>query len=442
MVNLSLRGIQFLFALAVNFILVQFVADDEAEAIAVTLIMIALNIQVLFGSIGTYILNRINSSRKGMSTIDPQPFLYLIFILSILAFIYFIFTEENWYFSILLVALAQGNFQLLNSIYGVRVSIQRSLVLANIVYLIFLLFILIFALLSTLTAKIWLSSFALANILGTYSVITAVFKSKKLDIYLAKDFIFQKSIYVHGTGHVILTMISWFCFLYIRTLFAESETLNYVDFLKVGILISLLIGAAELLFNTVFLTKVLRNPDNIPGFIRYSDSLCLMLVSMNILLIAAFPFLGKYYFEVDTTTLRTAFGILLCVENTKIIFNIVINNSARQFEYSKTIIASLVLVLTTSLISIFNETFYIGIILFAMTIITSSIVLKQGSLSLHGVLSFISLNVFILSYFQILSDPSYMGVLIILGILNVGFAIKIFYNVKAPDLVREFIKYD
>jgi hypothetical protein len=442
MVNLSLRGMQFLFAIIINFILVQLVPDEEAEAIAVTLIMIALNIQIIFGVIGTYILNRINSRRKEMSIVDPEPFLYLVFLLSIIMLMYFILTEQNWFSSVISVALAQGNFQLINSYYGVKKSIRKSLILGNAVYFIFLLLLLVSAIASTLTAKIWLSTFALANVFGAYLIIKELFKTTRISLQLAKKFIVQRSVYIHGTGHMILSVIGWFCFLYIRTFFSESNTVEYVDFLKVGIFISLLVGASELLFNTIFLTKVLRNPDDASGFVRYADALCLMLIGVNIMMIVTFPILSNYYFSISKASLATAFGILLCIENTKVIFNIVINNSARKFEYRKIISVSFILVLTTSLLSLTNQLLYIGIVLVLISIITGTIVFKQGSLSMSGIFTFTLLNIFVLSYFQIFINELSMAILIVLGVLIIGFTIKILQKVNASDLIREFLKYD
>jgi len=441
--NILLRLLQFVLAFATNTILLYFVSNEEAVPLLEILIYVSLAIQITFGTIGTYVQNRINSQVHGKSIEKPELLiLHLLLAVIFLLFITF-FLNENIIMLIVLLTFAQGGFNFSNSYLGISKSIKKSLMNTVYVYIIFFCFLLSTILLNTtLTAYTWILYFTVANLIVLSIVIL------QLDITLGEKFdkskylIFDKNLYVHASGHLTATFVGWFIFLYSRTFFSSYNEDFYPEFLKVAVVYSMIVGATELLYNTIFLTKVYRNPDDDAAYTKYSDGLAFVLVLCSFFILLISGMMTQYYFPPDFEYLIEVFRLLSLLETLRLVFNIWINNCARKASYAELIKIGLICMLLVSLLN-GVKTIQVGIILIScVQVIIVYCLIKEKVLSLLGGLTYVLSTAAIVVLYGI--DKIWNDMFIVVLIISIPsvLILKLAKKLNVVSMVKEFIHYD
>ena len=442
MVNVLLRSIQLILALGINYILLHFVVSVDATIIAETLIYSTFFIQVIFGVLGTYILNRLRNSNEEMIMHNPESFYVFVVILGFISVFFCLILPKNSIFLIAAIVSCQGGFQLINSHFSVKKSIKISLLFALFVYVLFFTYLLMASSNMSINSTFWCLGWATANLIPAIVILYKYDTFRDYKFAESIQFFQQKNLVVHSLGHLSAITVAWYAFLHTRTFYEAFNAMNYSELLQVGIFISLLVGAIEVFFNTVFLTKVFRSPNNSLEFKQYLDNFCFLLFISNLFLLLLYFPLSRYYFPSDFLNIPLVFSILLATENLKLYFNLAINNAARCFDYKFVLKSSVPLVFLFSLLIFSSNASQALLLISATTGVLLLIGIIEDFLSIPAaiLLALCNLNAIVI-FFLNDSNIFFVGS-IIYFFSSVLISAHFFSKFNIRHAIKEFLHYD
>ena len=211
--------------------LVRYVGNDQAVILAETLIFASLLIQVFFGTIGTYVQNRINSDKEDMKIASPDFFILLTFIAALLMTLISTQLEEVATFSIIILTITQGGFNFVNSYVGITKSIRISLLNNLFVYIIFICGLgatLFFK--NNLTAWTWIFIFNLSNLLGMLFAILQINMKRSVLKDVKRLILFEKKLYQHALGTSFVFSFLGMCFFIQEPFTKNTKSFHMANF--------------------------------------------------------------------------------------------------------------------------------------------------------------------------------------------------------------------
>lgn len=377
-----------------------------------------------------------------MTLKNPESFYVFVLVLGFILLLTSIFFPTSRILLISSIVICQGIFQLINSQFGIHHSIQKSLFFALSVYVLFVTYLLLGNSANKIGATFWCLGWAAANIIPAVSIMYKCESFKQFTFADTISFFRQRDILKHSLGHLSAITVAWYAFLYSRTFYDGYDNIDYSAFLQTGIFISLLIGAIEVLFNTVFLTKVLRAPNNLLEFRKYLNNFCFLLFTSNLFFLLLYKPLTHYYFPSDFVYIAYVYAVLLATENMKLYFNLAINNAARCFDYRLILKLSLPLVLMLSCLSFLGNISHAFWLIFCAGTLIITIGFYEKFLSIQAAILLFLCNFNTIFIFYFHETTPYFTFATVYFVLILIFAYYCWYIFKISDAIRDFLNYD